>query len=78
MKKGITFDKLAKKEILSLFNKSVDDEGYIVEKEDETQRVLTPQGEEIKLEDFAGIRKGSEIFVKSDFPSLINLADALK
>jgi len=73
----ITFDDSAKTEILSFFDKTVDDEGYIVEKDDVTQRVITPDGEEVRLEEFAGIRKGSEIFIKSDLPSLISLIDKL-
>lgn len=73
----ITFEASAKEEILSFFDKTVDDERYIVEKEDVTQRVITPDGEEVSLEEFAGIRKGSEIFIKSDLPSLINLIDKL-
>ena len=56
----------------------MDSEGFIVEKNDPTQRVITPEGEEIRLEEFAGIRKGSEIFIKSDLPSLFDLMDILK
>lgn len=74
----ITFEASAKEEILSFFDKTIDDDGFIVEKEDTTQRVITPDGEEITLEEFAGLRKGSEIFIKSDLPSLINLIDKLR
>lgn len=74
----ITFDASAKEEILSFFDKTIDVDGFIVEKEDTTQRVITPDGEEITLEEFAGLRKGSEIFIKSDLPSLINLIDKLR
>lgn len=77
LKNVITFDASAKRDILDLFNKAVDEEGYIVEKNNSTQKVLTFDGEEIKVEQFAGIRKGSEIFIKSDLVSLINLADIL-
>lgn len=73
----ITFDASAKRKILSFFDKTVDAEGFIVEKEDETQRVITPEGEEVKEDEFAGIRKGSEIFIKSDLPSLFNVIDKL-
>lgn len=71
----ITFEESAKKEILSIFDKTFDDEGYIVEKSDMTQRVVTLDGEEIPLEEFAGIRKGSEIFIKSGLPSIIDIID---
>ncbi len=78
MKDVITFEESAKKEILSFFEKSIDEKGYIVETQDPTQRVITLGGEEIKLDEFAGIRKGSEIFIKSDLYSLIKLSDEVK
>ncbi len=77
MKKTITFDKSASQFILDTFNKSVDQEGYIVEKDNPRQRVLTSDNEEIKLDEFAGIKKGSEVFIKSDLVSLIKLSDDL-
>jgi hypothetical protein len=78
MRQSIVFDKSAKKEILSFFGKAVAENGCLVEADDQTHKVLTPEGEEICINDFAGVRKGSEIFIKSDLPSLINLADALR
>ena len=74
----ITFEKSAKEEILAIFDKIVDNEGFIVERDDPTQRVITPYGEEVTLEEFAGIRKGSEIFIKSDLPSLIDVMDKIE
>jgi len=74
----ITFDASLKSEILSCFGKTVDDSGYIVERDDPSQRVLTPNGEDVTLDEFAGIRKGSEIFIKADLPSLIELLDMLE
>ena len=76
--KIIAFDKDLKMEILSIFDKTVDDEGYIVEKSNPKQRVLTTEGEEVELTEFAGIGSGSMIFIKSDFISLMKLADSLK
>ena len=73
----ITFDASVKKDILSFFGKTVDENGFLVEKDDFQQKVITQDGEEIKFDDFAGIRKGSEIFIKSDLPSLIDLTDKL-
>jgi hypothetical protein len=78
MKAVVTFEESVKEQTLSFFDKTVDEEGFVVEKSDQTQRVVTPDGEEIKLEEFAGIRKGSEIFIKSDLPSLFDLIDMLK
>jgi len=73
----ITFDTTAKMEVLSFFDKTVDSDGYLIEAEDPTQKVITPDGEEIPLEKFAGIRKGSEIYLKNDLPSLIELLDII-
>lgn len=70
----LTFNKDVKEDILELFGKTIDDEGFIVEKENISQRVLTPKGEEIRLEEWAGIIKGSEAFVKSDTFSLMEIA----
>jgi len=73
----ITFDAASKKEILSYFGKKIDDDGYLIEADNPAQRVITPDGENITLEKFAGIRKGSEIYIKSDLPSLIELIDII-
>lgn len=73
----VTFENSAKKYILEAFDKTTDTEGYIVEENDLSQRVLAPNGEEIKEEEFAGIKKGSEVYIKSDLISLIKLADDL-
>ena len=70
----LTFSKDVKEDILELFGKTIDEEGYIVEKENINQRVLTPKGEEIRLEEWAGIVQGSEAFVKSDTFSLMEIA----
>lgn len=74
----ITFDKSARKFVLASFNKTTDDEGYIVEKSNPKQRVLSPDGEEVKETEFAGVKKGSEVFIKSDLMSIIELSDKLQ
>ena len=73
----ITFDKASADFILEAFGKTVDKEGYIVEKENTKQRVLAEDGQEIEKLQFAGVRKGSEIFIKSDLISLMQLCDVL-
>jgi len=73
----ITFDAASKQEVLSYFGKTTDQEGYLIEADNPTQRVITPDGENITIEEFAGIRKGSEIYIKSDLPSLIELIDII-
>jgi len=75
---NLTFDNASKKFILDIFDKTVDSESFIVEKHAPSQRVLTLKGDEIKLRQFAGIRKGSEVFIKSDIDSLIEASDHLR
>lgn len=66
----ITFDDSSKLLILEMLGKAVDAEGYIYDTAT-NEHVLTPEGGEVRIEDFAGIKKGSEIFITSDLPSLL-------
>lgn len=77
MSKIITFDNSAKTEILNSFNMTVKD-GYIVEKDNPQKIVISPEGDPLEFSKFAGIKKGSLVFMRSDITSLINLADTLK
>ena len=70
----ITFDKSCKKDILKFIGKNIDNEDFIVEESDFTQRVLTFEGEEINIDEFGGVQKGSEVFIKNDLISLIRLS----
>jgi hypothetical protein len=72
----ITFDASARDFILDAFGKVARD-GFIVEKSKPSQKVLTPRGEEIPVREFAGVRQGSVIFVKSDIVSLVEAAEAM-
>lgn len=74
----ITFNSILKRYILDIFNKDVDDRGMVVEKNNPLKKVFTPDGEELEISQFAGIKKGSEIYLKSDIFSLINLYDSIK
>jgi hypothetical protein len=76
--KTILFDESAKEFILSAFDKDIDESGFIVEKNNPGQRVLAQDGQEVEAKDFAGIKKGSEVFIKSDLISLIKLSDSLR
>jgi len=69
----ILFDDSSKTFILELFDKDVDKEKFIVEKQDVNKRVLTFETEELKLEKFGGIEIGSEIFIENNFVSLRRL-----
>lgn len=74
----ITFDISAKERILEAFDKTIDKEGYIVEKNRPGEKILSQEGEELRLEDFAGLKKGSLVFIRSGLTSLIKLADKLQ
>lgn len=60
-----------KKYILALFNKSVDEEGFIIENGTD-KRILSSDGYEISLIEFGGITNGSEIYIKDNIVSLID------
>jgi hypothetical protein len=57
--------------ILSLFSKLIDGEGFIIER-DSRKRVLSSDGDEIKIDEFGGVTNGSEIYLKNNVVSLIN------
>lgn len=74
----ITFDSSAKLAVLDLFDAAVDEDGYLVEKGNPTQKILSPDGVEIPLGKFGGVQAGSIQFLRSDLPSLIALYDRLQ
>ena len=69
----IVFDTSLKSDILTCFDKEIKN-GVIVEKETK-ESVLTEKGEAINKKEFAGIKKGSQIFFKNDIASLIEFAN---
>ena len=78
MNAALTFNRSAKRFVLDALGKTVDSENYIVEKDNPEQRVLTADGQEIRLADFAGVRHGSGIFIKSDIASLVVASEFIK
>lgn len=60
--------------ILRAFNKEVNEDGIIVDCSTK-EPILTPEGEQLTLENFGGIKKGSEIFLKNDLFTAINLIE---
>jgi hypothetical protein len=76
MKGIITFDNEAKIDMLEFFDKTVDKEGYIIEKST-GQKILASDGDYLELAHFAGIKKGSLVFVKKDINSIIELSDSV-
>jgi hypothetical protein len=74
----IVFNENSKEDILKIFGKATDEEGYLVESDNTKQRVLTKKGEEINIKEWAGVVNGSESFIKSNAFSLIDLAKKIR
>jgi hypothetical protein len=60
--------------ILEIFGKTINDDGLIIDM-NTGEPILTPEGEFLTKEKFGGIKKGSEIFLKDDLLTVINLAE---
>jgi len=60
--------------VLEAFGKSINENGIIIESATK-EAVLTPDGEEIHFSKFGGLKKGSEIFLKDDLYSIMNLSE---
>lgn len=70
----ILFSKETMPFILETFGKEINAEGLIVEKST-GEPVPTPDGDHIEAANFAGLKKGSEIFIKDDLYSLMKLVE---
>jgi len=71
---NITFDSSAKEDILSFFDKEINKEGLIVESLTK-EPIIGLDGTEVHEKEFAGIKKGSEIFLKNDLISMMKLSE---
>ncbi len=60
--------------ILKAFDKGIDKNGLIIENSTK-EPVLTPDNEEININEFGGLKKGSEIFIKDNLYSIMKLAE---
>ena len=69
----ITYDKSVAEEILSLFIKDIDEEGYVTE---DGVRVRALDGGTIKKDEIAGMIDGK--FIRNTVPALIEVVDMLK
>jgi len=69
MSTSLTFDESATEFMLEAFDRDVDDEGYVVDKDG--NRVTTPEGDFVKKEEFAGVEKGSTLYLNDDFTTLV-------
>lgn len=73
----VVFDRTSRNFILKSINKISSSDGFLVEKNNTNQKVLTREGEEIRARDVGVIRPGSQIFIKKDIVSLIKFASDL-
>ena len=73
-KSKLIFNKEALPFILRAFGKSIDEQGLIIDA-NTGDPILTPEGEALTKENFGGIKKGSEIFLKNDLLAVMNLAE---
>lgn len=71
---SLTFDQDLREEVLGFFDKEINEEGVIVEKSNPNQFVLGIDGQEVNIEEFGGIMKGSEVFIRNDLVSLLRLS----
>lgn len=67
----LTFDASVAEDVIREFGKEVDDNGYIVDPET-GNRVETESGDPINVDHFAGVEKGSMIFLDDDFNTLVD------
>lgn len=67
----MSFDESAREYILSIFNKKIVD-GKVLEMES-NEEVMSFEGNPLTVDDFGGIKKGSEIFIEDNVVSLIKL-----
>jgi hypothetical protein len=70
----ILFNKQAIPYILEIFDKTINDEGYIVDSNN-GDPILDPEHQPILAKEFGGIKKGSEIFLKNDIVTIFNIAE---
>ncbi|EMA51985.1 hypothetical protein [Halococcus thailandensis] len=75
MDPDITFRPSAAEKIVEKFGKTVDDEGYIVDKETQ-ERVESNLGNEISIDNFGGVGKGSQVFLEKDYVSVAEFIES--
>jgi len=74
MSTEVTVSRDALEVVLAEFDKKVDEDGFIIEAQTR-EPVLTPRGEEVAVDDLAGIADGSEIFVDDNFVSILEYVE---
>lgn len=75
MSPNIVFEESRADYLLDLFDKTEDEEGYIVDPETD-QRVTSPDdGQPIKTEELGVVGRGSEIFVRDEVDSIVEFVN---
>ena len=72
-KARLTFNPSALPFLLKTFDHSINENGVILDPSGEA--VLTPEGEEITIDNFGGFKKGSINFLKKDLLTAIKLTE---
>lgn len=76
MSPDIVFEESRTDYLLDLFDKEEDEDGYIVDPE-KNQRVTPPGSDKpIKTEDLGVVGRGSELFVKDEVDSIVELVNS--
>lgn len=70
MAASLTFDESAAEFVLQAFGRKIDDEGYVVNP-NTGKREVSPEGDELRAEAFAGVERGSLLFLDDNFDSLV-------
>lgn len=71
-KPKMTFDDSAREFVLGLFDKHVNENGEVLEKNSD-EVVMTFEGNPLTLDEFGGVKKGSELFIENNVVSLFRL-----
>ena len=65
----ITFDESTAETVLESFDRRIDDDGRVLRPDGEPE--TTDDGVELTIEKFAGVERGSLIFLDDDFNTLV-------
>lgn len=71
-KPKMTFDDSSREFILSLFDKRVNENGEVLEK-NTGEVVKSFEGNPLTVDEFGGVKKGSELFIENNVVSLFRL-----
>lgn len=67
---NINFEKGAGEHVIECFGKTTDNDGYIIDQDDEER--VQHRGEDVHIDDLGIIEDGSTLFVDDSFGSLVD------